>query len=302
MNPLINAYRYKINQLNEKIEFISKQNSKLRSLINEIIEVDQGGSGSGTGGSGSQWTTPPGTQGPDPQGSTRPTPIDFDDLTLPRTFPGNEGFPHSKRSLYLQRLWEALGKNPTPEQIREFEILREILRQMTQQEWNDLMRNLPKGTKHLDLMKRILSSNDEIYRNLRLKYINKALQELNPNLAKRFSKWAGRGMRSLGNFGKLMTILLLLLANADAYGDNFSEWLEQWLTENENNPNPEWPDWGGSPPEGWEHLIPPDVESDTDALPSMLPPSNTSNTSNTAPGLPGGSGPGSSTIDPDALR
>lgn len=296
MNPLINAYRYKINQLNEKIEFISKQNSKLRSLINEIIEVDQGGSGSGN-----QWTTPPGTQGPDPQGSPTAQPLGPMDQYMPYTFPGNGDFPHEQRSLFLQRLWERLGKNPTPDQLRDFEILREILRQMTAQEWNDLMRNFPKGTRHLDAMRNILSSNDEIYRNLRLKYINKALQEVNPTLARRFSKWVGKASRSFGNFGKLTTILLLLLANANAYGDNFEEWLEQWLAENENNPNPEWPDWGGNPPEGWEELIPPDVESDTDGLPSMLPPSNTTNTTNTAPELPGGSGAGSSPIDPDVL-
>jgi hypothetical protein len=255
MNPLINAYQYKINQLNEQIQFILEQNYKLRLILNESEEP----------------------------------------------FPGYGGFPPGGRRNWLRQLWESYGGNPNHE---EFNLIREMLRQLNALEWNSLMEDAADEglTTVRQIANAIIRGTSQVWRNFRARFMQNAMEALDPGLLRRFSKLFGKGARLIPGIGRLLTILLLLLANADAYGDDFSRLLEKWLAANEGNPNADWPDWAGPRPPELDDLIPSGLESD-DETPSMLPNADPYSTTNTAPGLPGGGGGTKTTnpIDPDLM-
>lgn len=278
MNPLLNAYNYQIKKLTEEIKVLQKQNLLIEKFITE------------QDGSNNPFDLP---------GPALPSPL------KPFDFPENQSFPiNSPRGRFLQDLWEALNRLPLDDPRRaalyqRYILLRQMLERMSPSEWKFLRQAMqqygPWGSVDslLDLLNWLFDTQQEDVRDVIQRLLKEVMERMVPNL-----NWRQRAAKALGrmasklSFGRFAIILLLLLQNIEAYG---AEAIERWMRENENNPNPQLPDW-------WQGEVPwlPDVvEPSTEPeAPSMLP-----NTSPTAPELPGGGGGGFGPrpIDPGQL-
>ena len=276
MNPIFNAYNYQIKKLTKQINLLKEQNLLIEKFI---VEQD---------GTGNPFDLP---------GPAGPTP--------PFDFPGNDPFPQSSsRGRFLQDLWEALNRLPINDPRRvalyqRFITLRLLLERMSPSDWRFLKQAMqqygPWGSTDslLDILNWLFETQNDDVRDVMQRLLRELMERMVPNLS-----WRQRAAKTLGrmagklSFGRFAIILLLLLQNIEAYG---AEAIEQWMRENENNPNPQLPDWW----QGEAPWLPDVVEPSTEPeAPSMLP-----NTSPTAPELPGGGGGGfgSRPIDPTQM-
>lgn len=275
MNPIENAYNYQIKKLTEQINFLKRQN-----LILEMEEINPQNP--------NPWNFP-GSEGPNGTGSTW----------------GPYG-GKSTRGRFLQDLWDAIQRliqeNPNdpriPGLLNRFYTMEDLLRYLPSDQWNNL-RQLGQQ-QNIDNLLDLLNWFFDTQHPHVLAIMQRALMQraariaaATPNLRTRISK----ALQRFRNFGavpvaRLIMILLLLLENIEAYG---SDAIEEWLRQNENNPNPDFPSWWQGSREGLPDVVTPDSDVET---PSMLP-----NTSPTAPELPGGGGGGfgSRPIDPTQM-
>ena len=309
MNPLINAYNYKINQLAQQISFIQKQNIILEAVI------DQADGGGGFNYPEGQliaqmpggFNYPEGeliAQMPDGSGNS------------PWTFPGGHQFtPFSRRAKFLQELYDSLrGASGRVQKdfLDEWFKLLQTLKNMDTEYLDDLIEYIRRNHMPPDLSDPFFGP---IYWIRKIVEDERIINIIQPGFLGRLTRGALKWVaRHPYRFAGIIIAIIIAGWARYTYADGtrvfnseeeFLQWLENWVEQNEGNPNPEPPEL----PTGPNGQEPPDLDipdfnpvspSTAPEIPSMLPPSNPSTT---APQLPGGGGGGlgARPIDPTQM-
>jgi hypothetical protein len=297
MNPLINAYQYKINQLKEEIVFLQRQNNSIRLILEDpIIGTPPGGGGSVPVGPG--WPIDPTWVVPEtPSGNPNlPTNV-TGQRPNPFTFPGSENYLENDgmrtRGRWLQKTFKKFMRGvqfdmewrPLWAQIEQY------IRQMNPEQWNKFLELIRDGAfNDVTDLRTLLDA-------LRRPNISR---HLNPTRWQRFARHLKRILSTPTAKRTILLAILLGLGYATwrAYGfeteEDYLRAVEEWY-ESGNEGIPPWAD----PNDPIFQDLPEGEVTTQEApeAPSMLPNSNPATTPER---FPGGMRP--EPIDPGTLE